>query len=324
MKFQAQEAFEKHALSGPIAPLYLIGSPDSYERRKIVEKLFLTLDQRLGDVQHLSFNAQKDSIDTVLESLNTKSLFAAISIGWLDEVEKLKADDVKTLKNYFLKPAAFSCLILSGSSLKQVEEISGSVSLDLNQEKPWDKKERLKRWLVSELVKEKKKMHSDALEYVMRQISDLALLQQEFSKWICAVGAREEITLKDIQALSSFSSNKTLWQLSDELVWEGKRVSGDSVQDPSILFPLIGQLRAQLEIGLKMCVLLEGKGEIKKYFPQLKPNTLQKCLDGARKRSPAYFKNGLVQLFELEFGLKSGAGSPALLFDLFVAKWMNP
>lgn len=323
MKFVAQEPFEKHANSGPIAPLYLIGSPDSYERRKMTEKLYVTLAERLGDIEKLSFSVQKDSVEKIIEALNTKSFFSTVLVGWLDEVEKLKAEDAKTLRNYFLKPSTFSCLILSGSSLKQLEDIVGAAILDLNQEKPWDKKERLRRWLVSEAIKEKKKIQPRVVDEVIAHISDLALLQQEFAKWICAVGARDEITLNDVQSLSSFSSNKSFWQLCDELIWEGKAVRGDTVEDPALLFPLLGQLRSQLEIGLKLSTLLERKvslEESKKYFPQLKPNTFQKCLEGARKRSPAHFKNGLLHLFELELGLKSGVGTPALLFDLFVAK----
>jgi len=322
MKFQKIEAFEKHFKDSlqALAPIYLVVCPKEAERKKILHSLIQFLEKEC-DYQRSVF--VKDAIAHV----NAASLFSGKMAALFDGVEQLGKNEVALLSSYVARPNPEAHLILGAASSKYVADLykkgkKEMVILDLSSEKPWEEKERLKKWVVSVILSKKKQITPDGIEALFAIASqNRLLLQQEIDKLVCYVGERGQITREDITAICSPSIEANFFQLAQKIVWGGL----DQVPpkcDTAMLFPLIGSLRYQLEMGLKIAALIQKNASpeiIAKEFPQLRRGALQQCLDGVKRRGLPFFKEGLRALFALEYGAKTSLGSPDILFSTFCA-----
>ena len=196
------------------------------------------------------------------------------------------------------------------------------VILDLSAEKPWEEKQRLWKWIVQLFHSQKKEIRPDAVEAMLERLPlDRLLLDQEIEKLVCYVGERHEVTRPDVELLCSSLVEQNHFQLAQQLVWGGLKAVPD-IDDLATLLPLIGLMRNQFEMGLKISTLLArgaSQEEIATAFPRLWPKALQQCIDGAKHLGPGHFKGGLMNLFDLEFGLKTSQGNPEVLFSIFCA-----
>lgn len=323
MKFQRLEAFEKHFKDSlqDLAPVYLVVCPRDGERKKILQSLVRVLEKG-SDCKRCFF------IKEAIVHLNSASLFSGKMVALFDGVEQLLKDEAAILSSYVTHPNPEGHLILGSASSKYASDLykkgkKEMVVLDLSSEKPWEEKERIKNWAVQTILAKKKQISPDAIEALLARLpQDRLLLEQEIEKLICYMGERSQITREDVIAICTSASEENLFQLAKKIVWGGLDQAPSSC-DSAMLFPLIGSLRYQLEMGLKMAALIE-KGDpqevITKAFPQLRSRVLQEYLNGARTKGLSYFKEGLRALFALEFGAKTSQGSPSTLFSLFCAR----
>jgi DNA polymerase-3 subunit delta len=169
---------------------------------------------------------------------------------------------------------------------------------------------------------EQKTLNSDVAHYLMQHLGpDLATLDQELSKLICYVGDKPRIELEDAKAICGTRDLFTGWQLAEKIIWERVTSLGEKTSDLGFVFPFIGQLRYQLQLGYRLAELLEKKAaDIKHHFPSMRPQQLEKYASLAKTRGSRFFKRGLQALYDLEFASKSSPLDIDVLFDLFQAK----
>lgn len=323
MKFQKLESFEKHfkeAFPKHLSSVYAVVCSQESERKKIMGSLIHLLEKE-SDLKRFQ------QVKPAIMHLNGGSLFSTKVTAVLDGAELLIESDIELLLHYIgtLNPQGY--LLLGSATAKHISTLYNKgkkemVVLDLSAEKPWEEKQRLQKWLVQTVHAQKKQIAPDAVEAIFERLPcDRLLLTQEIEKLICYVGQRTELIRTDVEALCSTSVELNHFQLAQQLVWGGLKNIPD-LNDLAVLLPLIGQLRSQFEMGLKMAVLIK-KGasgeEIAAAFPRLWPKALQQCLEGARQFGISYFKKGLMHLFDLEFGLKTSKGRAEVLFTIFCA-----
>lgn len=325
MKYQNVAAFEKHlqeAFPDHLSPIYMVVTSCDFERKKMFDKIASFLCN-----QTLAYDAAVTPIELVLEELNTQSLFGGSNLVVLDRVDKLKESE--KLEHYIIHPNRNAFLILGASSAKSVSGLYQKgkkevVALDLSDEKPWDRKRRLNEWLIEEAKLSGKAFSSETSAYLFEHIGlDMPGLYQELVKLICYVGNRPAITIADARAICSSHSIATGWQLSEGVIWGNDCIGADKTSELSFILMFIGQLRYQLQTGYQIAQLLENETplqEIARLFPQLRSQTLEKYLSGARQKKTAYFHQGLKALFDLELGAKSSGLDTSLLFDRFIGK----
>ncbi len=324
MKFQSYEPFEKHckeSFPSHISPIYVVIAPQESERKKILANLISSLEN-ISDLKKCSL------IKDAVEHVNAGSLFSGKMAALFDGAELLLKAEMEMLAHYIDSPNPEAHLILGAASSKNITELykkgkKEMVVLDLSKEKPWEERARLQKWIVQTLHVEKKQVAPDAVEALLDRLPpDRLLLEQEIEKLLCFVGERPNITRQDVETICSSSIEYNQFQLAQQLVWGGRKQL-PTLSDLSQLLPLVGQLRNQFEMGLKMSTLLKRgatKDEIGAAFPRLWPKALQQCLEGARKRGGGFFKKGLIDLFALELGLKTSTGKPEVLFAMFCAR----
>lgn len=295
--------------------------PQDGERKKILEGLFEKL-QRICDAK------KSLTIQDAIAHLQGGSLFSGKVASYFDGLDQLVKGEMELLSQYVRSPNQDGHLLLGSTNLKSTTDLykigkKEMVILDLSKEKPWEEKDRHTKWVAVTFTKAKKRIGPQAVATLLQRLpSDRLLLQQEIDKLLCFCADKEEITQKDVEAISSISLEMNLFHLARELVWgQGKVIP--NLSDISFLIPLVSQLRSQMEIGLKMGALLRRKAsqeEISKSFPRLFPKALIEAQEGSLRKGEAYFRNGLLDLFELELGLKTSLARPEVLFTRFCAK----
>lgn len=332
MKFQSWPAFGKHLKESTpdhLSPIYLIIAPCSYERRKICDKIVSCIKRQDPNVEPHHCDAAAVNFHEMIDQLNARSLFGSSTIVICDGLEKLKKSGWEPLLSYVQNPSLFSHLILGSASAKNTADLYQKgkkelVVLDLSDEKPWDRKARFHRYITEYALKEKKSLSPDAAAYLLEHIGlDLPCLEQELIKLICYVGERNVISMNDVTAICAVEKSLSTWQLSEMIIWEGKKVAPPLGIDLSWLLPFLGQLRYQLQIGLQLSVMSDAHmliGDMARQLPQLKGALFDKRLAVAKQKGQNYFRMHLRHLFEIEMLAKNSGGTAQLLFDLLTAK----
>jgi DNA polymerase-3 subunit delta len=327
VKFSSISAFDKHlkeAFPHHLAPIFLLVTPCDYERQKNIDKISSLIQKKDPTVRVVRLSGLESSLEQVKGELMTPSLWGGLTLVIYTEVDKVKNN--AALGDHF-PPGVH--LILGASGFKAVSELYQKgkkevVALDLSDEKPWEKERRLQEWLVEQARLQQKNLHSDVVHYLMQHLGpDLATLDQELTKLICYVGEKNHIALEDAKAICGTRDLFTGWQLAEKIVWERATSLGQKLNDLGFIFPFIGQLRYQLQLGYRLSELLEKKtspSDIKHHFPTLRPQQLEKFTTQAKARRPVFFHRGLEALFQLEFAAKSSPLDIGVLFDLFQAK----
>ncbi len=330
MKFPSVTAFDKHlkeAYPDHLAPIFLIITPDEYERRKNIDKVTALIQKKDATVRIVRLSGLEDPLEQARSELLTPSLWGGLTLVIYEAVDKVKNNgDLGELFAHF-PPGVH--LILGASGFKAVSELYQKgkkeiVVLDMGDEKPWEKERRLQDWLVNEARSQQKTLNSDVIHYLMQHLGpDMATLDQELAKLICFVGDKSRIELEDAKAICGTRDLFTGWQLAEKIVWERAASLGEKLSDMGFLFPFIGQLRYHLQLGYRLAELLESKatpGDIKHHFPTLRPQQIEKFSAQAKARKSIFFHRGLEMLYNLEFASKSSPLDIAVLFDLFQAK----
>lgn len=311
-----------------LSRVFLLVVPCPSERKKIAEKIFSAVKASEGEI-HLTKDDSQSPIEELIEGLNTASLFTGQQALYIDGIDKLKKNNLTTLADYVAKPSPFSYLFLGAASSKSLTELmtKGKKELiicDLSDEKPWERKDRLKRLIMDGAAAASKRINSDAVEYLLENVGlNLPGLEREIEKLVSYAAGRAVLTLQDVQALCACQKSSTLWQISDMIAWKDPFPKLEENIDLSLLLPLISQLRTQFQQGLSLSSLIErgvSHGEISHHVPQIKPAALDKILPHARARKSAYFKRALNLLFEMELMTKNSSLEPSLILDLFLSK----
>lgn len=317
MKYQNLSLFEKHiATSGVDAHhLYLILMGDDRERSDCLSALTQRL---LAKDCRLEKFTPDDPLSSILDALQSPSLFGGEAVVVCDCCEQFKKPQVETLTE-FLNTVSFPGYFLLGAHgktpLSKVADARGIV-LDTSEEKPWDKEKRLSHFAIERAKQSGKWLSSDAAALLLEKLgTDIALLSSEIDKLICYVGDHPTIERSDIFLIASSQFSHTLWEMAEAIVWEGKKVF-DADAFPALIYAL----RSQLQIGLKMATLIEEKAPESAWsahFPKMWPRTLEKRREESRKKGSPFFQKGLDSLYQIELLSRSGSTQTTVFLDLF-------
>jgi DNA polymerase III delta subunit len=339
LKYQHLSAFEKHlqqAAKVHLSRVFLVVSSCPYERKKIVEKIVAAIRTDQRDFHWHTKDASQGSLEEQINGLNTVSLLSGKQVLYLDGIDKLKKNGLGVLAEYIAHPSPFAYLLLGAGSSKSLSDLYAKgkkelIVCDLSEEKPWDRKDRLRRALMDEATKAGKRLHADAVEYLLENIGlNVSGLEQELVKLITYIDDRREIALQDVHMLCGARKSATSWQLAEAMIWKESLPRSEELIDLATLLSLFSPLRLQLQQGLILAVLVErgaSQEEIVHYLPAVKPATLNKMLPIVKRRQSVFFKRALDLLFDIELLTKNSSFEPGLIFDLLqtrIALFSNP
>lgn len=326
MKFQKWEVFEKHfeqAFLHHLSPIYLIVSSHLQDRKKI---LTLMKDKILK--KEMSFDTHSClGLQQALGHLQSGSLLGSALLVLVNLEEVINKEEIALIETYAKNPLKNTHLIIgmpAATSLQTLYEKikKETILLDLGQEKPWDRQDRLKRSIALCFKQEGKAISSKALESFFQRLTlDWPLLEQEALKLVCFVGERTVINEEDVQSICAEDQMMSVWNWAEQLIWHQPPALPEEGSD-AFLFTAIPALRFHLEKGLIIASLIRKKAtlqEIAQALPEVKPAKLKLFYESALKKSAAYFKQGLQQLFTLELSAKNNGASSETLLTTFYA-----
>lgn len=329
MKFQQLAAFEKHlhkAAPSHLARVYLVAAACAYERRQLFERVKVAIEKKEKKIVPLVFSAQEAEWGRVREELDTAYFLGGCRVILFDEVDGLKKSALESLCSYVTRPSPFVYLVLGALSTKSLERLyeSGKKELivcDLSGEKPWERKERLKAHLVAKAAGEGKRFTPVALEMLMQRVgNDLPVLEQELSKLLLYSLEHNEITERDIEAISIPEKGVSLRACAEAICWQESVPRVDASFDLSSFFYLLKEIRTHLQQGLQLALHLASDSCTPISLASFKPQMIEKITPLVRRRTASFFQAKLSLLFEMELLAKSATFPPLLLLDLLTAK----
>ncbi|MGH2639119.1 MAG: DNA polymerase III subunit delta [Rhabdochlamydiaceae bacterium] len=330
MKFQTSGAFEKHlkeSFPDHLAQVYLFISPCDYEKRLWAEHLIGLLKKKDLHLQTTRFDALETHPIVIQDEIRTPSLWGGVRVLFIDQIDKVKP--LSPFLDLLNHSAPDVVLIFGATSAKPVAELyqkgkKDLVALDVSEEKPWDKERRLQEWIQDEARKEGKQLPPEVAAELLRHLgTDLATLYQELKKLITFVGDKNILENKDVEAICGAKNLTTGWQLAETLVWKHPIALQDKMGDLGFIFPFLGQVRYHLQLGAQMGDLIERNTpmhELKKHFPSVRSQNLDKFISIATQRGSYFFLNGLLKLYDFELIAKSAPLDLGVAFDLFQIK----
>lgn len=177
----------------------------------------------------------------------------------------------------------------------------GILTLDLSNEKPWDRKDRI-AWILQAIAHKEGKALTCAKE--LAQMESFGMMVSELEKLICYVGDEKEIGHEALLAVGATKGEMDRWRLAEECVFDRKK---HPLPEKNALYGLIGQVRYFLQAGLKL-----QTGENVKMRAKL--------AEKARRYPKEYYAQGLIALAECEMRAKAHRLSPHISWGLFLNK----
>ena len=329
MQFHHFPAFSKHLLSlsrEGLPRLYLIVAPCPFEAKKLSESLLHLLQKQLPS---MGVETGSTDVEAMIESLSTYPMFGTCTAIVCEEAERLSKGGWDAITAYAENPSPFGILIFLATQVKgQIGSFCQKVKrhlavLDVTEEKPWDRKIRLERYLVELARKEGYRLQPEGAAHLLDRLgSDLPALEQALTKLFCYVGERRVIAIEDID-LVCVAQDGAIWQLAEGVIWDPCMPHIPRSLSIEDLLGLIGALRLQLQQGLQMAACLAKQispQELHLHLPSLRASSIKKRIDQVQRRGESYFRKGIEALFELEMRVKNHEGNPLLLLEYFCAK----
>lgn len=305
MKFSSLRVLEKHLAETPVrAPVYLLACPHDGDRREIAAKISPSGLQRF--VGSAGFAA-------AWEELRTENLFAEARTIMIDEIDKLKEEDRAHLKRWIQRPSGKATLLLgieNARALSHFVSIDAHV-LDLLQEKPWERQQRVLDDLRSMAREAKLAVDDEVLDFLYQNVSiDWTVLKREMEKLLAYGGQKKQIGLGEASALIATGALPEGWTLAEQLVFQPYSLATTPSLDASSLIALIGQLRYFLRLGRQLSL-----GDEK-----VKPYQVQKYGSKSREKGSRFFERGMLALNEVEALAKSSSICGDILLHRFAVR----
>lgn len=332
MKYHQLAAFQKHLEQSAqmgLSHLFFVIVGCSHERATIVQEIIGTIRKKHGQIDLLHKEADSADVGEVIEELQTLSLFQAPKVLWFDCVDRLKKAEIEKLARYVAKPSPSGYLILAAASSKGLNDLytrakKEIIGCDLSEEKPAELKMRLTKGLLERVRSHSKQIAPEALDLLLARVGLVrASLEQEIDKLVCYMGKEEKISVESVRALIAPQKPAYLFELIDQMLWTSKPCTLSSYEAQELLFPLLSQLKQQLQQALVIAHLQARRltvEEMSVYLPQMKSFVLEKWVVKVRQTPLLFLRQALDILFEIELLAKNSSFEPLFIFDLLAFK----
>lgn len=307
----------------PEKQTYFIFGKDAFYVSYQVERL---LDKLIPNASEREFSLEKFSRETPLDELliaaDSLTLGASQRVVWIDQPDflsgKVSKEKEKKLLAYVENPNPMTVLIVSWVVAKKPTKFqekfakaTQSIELPELKGKHFEK-------LIQELLKPfGKKIDQEALVYLIQrqQVADNKLLVDEVEKACLFVGERAQITVEDLEKVSTPTVHQSVFTLLDAVMdgalqkafsaWKDLKYLGE--EPLKVLFLLTGNFKRILMVQ----ALLQqryGKKAIEEEL-QEHPFVIEKSMRFARRIKTSSLTQGLDYLLEMDVSLKTVAGA---------------
>lgn len=286
---------------------FIVQSPE--DRRYFLDSLIKTLNHFFPGAEIERYDKDQMNLSRVSEKLDSVSLFNETTIHLFDPLDDADPALLDFLKKA-IRQSPKGCFFLFGAAKKdKITNLYGDLKkeltiLDLSEEKPWHRKERLINQLLLYGKRAGKIVEPALIEKIMTSCQmNLNLLLTTLDKCIVFAKEKDCITLKLVEEILPEDPEEKLWDLAEQVVWSKQLVH---LQDDIDLFAFLGAVRYHLQVGLKISEKIVGGKEVfPEDFPKVNRGRLSSFIEKARIFGLPYFQAGIVYLFQLELNAKT-------------------
>lgn len=313
MRVRNTQAFwklaEEHILRNTKGTCFFLVHPQDKERTRLKE-LFL----RQSFVKGFGESKSYEKIETLFSDLEWCPLLGERVLFILDGVHKLKKEHVEHLaKKNRTFPGAILFLLseLPSSSLFSELE-SRSLTLDLFEEKSWEKKKRIEEQIAEEVRKKALHFTPDALRVFLEALAPDYLGWEEEVEKLSIYKGDAKVTLQDLEELfDPIQEAQFLQNNAQQFLKTGSFTLDASFEDTQRWLQWIGTLRSTMETCMGF---MTGENSVKsRYLADIYESI-------ARGWTVASLQKAWLVLFDFEKRLKLFQASPQLLWQHTLAK----
>ena len=297
---------------------YLFGDEKALINKAIndISASFFGLNEKRFNT--IRINASSNELTELLKHTRTQSMFSDKKLILFQDVHKLTPTNQKSLKNILNYEADDICLILISEGAKSKPAIIKSLpkqAVSVDFKKIYEN--QIYKYIFSEIKSKNKLIARDAANLLIQLIgSDLKTIFDSLEKLAIYSGNRQQISVKDVESLISFSKSTSIFELNDAL---GQRNLSkvlmllnqllDSGADPiREILPMLTRHIRQLLIAVNLSSKGFNNKEIlqklgihpyfeQKFFQQVKENPLKSLIifHDIIQRTDILIKSGLIE-----------------------------
>lgn len=312
----------KEMEKGNVLPVYLFCGTERYLMEEALKKVeALVVDTATRCFNYNLFQGSEVSAEAIINVAQTVPMMARRRLVVVRDVDKLSASELEKLGRYIKDPSPSTCLILAADKVDMRKGIFQALKGAAVQFEPLYENQ-IPSWIKKEAESKGKNIAPDAAQYLAEAVgSDLLRLRNELEKVALYTGDRKEITVKDVEAVSTRSKLESVFKLTDAVgskdAGRAMKVLGDLLDNGEngikILFMvtrhlrLIGKVKELVDAGLKSDAIVKEAG--------IHPFVLKGVMGQVKRFTKENLREAFQRLLEADASLKSGKLTDRLILE---------
>lgn len=323
--FKTAELF-KHLAAKKLKPVYLLAGEETFSHQEAVQIIAGIVNA--GPLNTETFTIPDDSLDAVLNALQTVPFLAESRLIIVRDAHKLRAPDVESLVAALEKPIPSACLILLWASPLKREAKGNLLAAAVGKigvvAECWPFFERdLPGWIVERFKRGKTKISPEAIRILIQEAgTSLQDLANEIEKLMLYAGPAQEITPEIVEHVSGHTRVANLNQLAEAV----------ELRNGAGALKIIEELLAEGEEGLRIVATIhrvvrrcaaakslreeEGKSDDDiRYALRLHPFFDRSFFARLDRHSLGELERGLRKIVQADFELKSSSRPDSMVLE---------
>jgi DNA polymerase-3 subunit delta len=210
------EELEKELSKGRLFPIFLVYGAEHYIVRILVDKIKEVYQAEAG-AEVDRFSAKGLDAVSVVDSLQTLSMWSKGKLVIIDEADKLTAKSKDLITNYMASPNPSSILVFVSEKFDGRSKLYKAISKAgavCQIQTIYDN--QMPFWINRECRKHGRNISQDAAHFMTELVgTDLSAMAGAIEKIILYIGSKKMIDLKDVETVLSDTSQKSIFDLTN-------------------------------------------------------------------------------------------------------------
>ena len=312
----------KELEKGNILPVYFFCGSEKLLMEEALKKVeALVVEPATRCFNYNMFQGSEAAAETVIEVAQSMPMMAKKRLVVVKDIDKFSAAELEKLGRYLKDPSPYTCLVLIAEKADMRKGFFQALKGSTIQFAPMYEN-MLPQWIRKEAESRGKKIAPDAAQYLVEAIgSDLLRLKNELEKVALYSGERKEITVKDVEAVSTKSKLKSIFDLTDAVggkdAGKAVRALGDLLDNGENGVYILYMVTRHLRLVWKVKELIDAgvKGDAMAKEAGMHPFVLKGIMGQVKRFSMEDLREAFPRLLEADSSLKSGRLTDRLVLE---------
>ena len=311
-----------------VQPVYAVFGDEPFLRRQAIRRIInLALGDDPGSMGPTRIDGETAELADALDELRTLGLLGEQRVVIVEPADPFITRYRKQLEAYCAAPTGGGCLILVCNSLPKSTRLYKAVATSgevIECRAP--RAQQIPAWIVPRGRDAYGKVIDRAAAARLRELvgNDLGMLDSELGKLAAYVGARNQISIADVEALVGLHREETVFRVTDAMAAgdvDGALRAWEQVLATDRAAPMraIGGLASGIRRLLEAKQAVAAGTPVRSLVPRLgyDPAVLSRRLEGV---TVEHLQEQLCDLYETDLATKTGLADVARAVETFIVK----